>query len=168
MLIRRVVGSTLILLSIWLTLVDTLSLTNIAIGLLLAALVNIFFSEAVHRYISPRILNHIFTGLLYLPLFIVEIFSASFRLALQVFQPRPKLKPAIVALPLEVSTPTAMTMLAIMVTLTPGTLALDLDPKQRLLYIHWVDVTTTNKELYKDKEASIGDMELWAKRIFQR
>lgn len=65
-------------------------------------------------------------------------------------QPRPRLRPAIIAYPLTVRTDAQITLLANMITLTPGTLSIDVSEDRRTLYIHVLDVA--------DHEALINEV----------
>ena len=67
-----------------------------------------------------------------------EVFRSNLILAWYVMQPKLKLNPGIVAIPLDVETPLEITILATVITLTPGTLSLDLGEREgrRVLYVH--------------------------------
>jgi multicomponent Na+:H+ antiporter subunit E len=68
-----------------------------------------------------------------------QIILTNIGLAWLILQPRPKLNPGIIAVPLELSTGVEITTLASSVTLTPGTLSIDLgqnEQGQRVLYVH--------------------------------
>jgi len=68
--------------------------------------------------------------------FFKELVIANFRVALDVVTPAYRMKPAIVAIPLDATTDAEITMLANMLTMTPGTLSLDVSPDRSTLYIH--------------------------------
>ena len=65
-----------------------------------------------------------------------EIVVATVRVAWEVVTPQRLRHPGIVAVPLDVTTDTEITLLANLVTLTPGTLSLDLSEDRRTLYVH--------------------------------
>lgn len=67
-----------------------------------------------------------------------EVFRSNMILAWYVIQPKLKLNPGIVAIPLDAETPLEITILATAITLTPGTISVDLGEKegQRVLYVH--------------------------------
>jgi multicomponent Na+:H+ antiporter subunit E len=65
-----------------------------------------------------------------------EVVKANLRVAIDVLTPRPRMTPGIVAIPLEAGTDAEITMLANLITLTPGTLSLDVSSDRRVLYIH--------------------------------
>lgn len=70
--------------------------------------------------------------------FLVELFRASVRVAIDIVRPRlhASIEPGIVAIPLTVETDIEITVLANVISLTPGTLSLDLSDDKRVLYIH--------------------------------
>jgi multicomponent Na+:H+ antiporter subunit E len=85
-----------------------------------------------------------------LGLFLRELVLSALRVAWLVVQPKPRLHPGIIACPLTVTTDAQITLLANMITLTPGTLSIDVSDDRRTLYIHAIDVT--------DREALIGSI----------
>jgi multicomponent Na+:H+ antiporter subunit E len=85
-----------------------------------------------------------------LGLFLRELVLSALRVAWLVVQPKPRLHPGIIAYPLTVTTDAQITLLANMITLTPGTLSIDVSDDRRTLYIHAIDVT--------DREALIGSI----------
>ena len=69
-----------------------------------------------------------------------ELVLANLRVARLVLGPRARMHPAIVALPLDVRSDLAIQLLAATITLTPGTLSIDMASDRRTLYVHVVDV----------------------------
>ena len=81
----------------------------------------------------------IFWSIVFLVYLLWEIIVANVNLAWLILQPKPDIHPAIVAVPLRVTTGLEITMIATAITLTPATLSLDLkiDPKgNATLYVH--------------------------------
>lgn len=70
--------------------------------------------------------------------FLYEIIKANIRLAITVLSPRMKLRPAVVAFPLSLQTEAGIIFLANLITLTPGTLSLDISGDKRVLFIHTI------------------------------
>ena len=68
--------------------------------------------------------------------FVVQAVLAAARVAWDVVTPRAYAKPGVIAVPLDIRSDTGITVLAALVTLTPGTLALDVSEDRRVLYIH--------------------------------
>jgi multicomponent Na+:H+ antiporter subunit E len=67
-----------------------------------------------------------------------ELILANLRLARDVIGPVRRLRPGIVAVPLDIENDTMIAILANLVTLTPGTLALDVSSDGRVLFVHAV------------------------------
>jgi multicomponent Na+:H+ antiporter subunit E len=65
-----------------------------------------------------------------------ELLLANLRIAYEVITPTHYMKPGVVAIPLDVKTDVEITLLANLITLTPGTLSLDVSQDRRVLYIH--------------------------------
>ena len=70
--------------------------------------------------------------------FVRELVEANLRLAWDILTPRHKSRPAIVAIPLDASSDIEITLLANLITLTPGTLSLHVTEDRSVLYIHSV------------------------------
>ena len=70
--------------------------------------------------------------------FIGELVEANLRLAYDVLTPTHYMRPAIVAIPLDARTDFEITLLANLITLTPGTLALHVAEDRSVLYVHSV------------------------------
>lgn len=69
-----------------------------------------------------------------------ELLIANLRVAWLVLRPHGQLRPAIVAVPLDVRSDLAIQLLAATITLTPGTLSLDVASDRATLYVHVIDV----------------------------
>lgn len=68
--------------------------------------------------------------------FLWELVLANLRLARDVVRPLSDLRPAVVAIPLDLDTDVEITLLSTLITLTPGTLSLDVSSDRKVLYIH--------------------------------
>jgi len=68
--------------------------------------------------------------------FLKELFKANIRVAADVLTIRHHMKPGVVAVPLDVNTDLEITILANLITLTPGTLSLDVSDDRKILYVH--------------------------------
>lgn len=80
-----------------------------------------------------------------LALFIKELVLSALKVAWLVVQPSPKLRPGIIAYPLTVASDAEITLLANMITLTPGTLSIDVSEDRHTLYIHAIDIESREK-----------------------
>jgi len=68
--------------------------------------------------------------------FLKELVIANLKVAAAVLFPEGRLRPAIVAVPLALDRDAEIALLANLVTLTPGTLSLDVSPDRRTLFVH--------------------------------
>jgi multicomponent Na+:H+ antiporter subunit E len=82
----------------------------------------------------PKLISFIFY-------FLYELFKANLKVAYDVVTPRHYMKPGIFAIQLDAKTDLEITLLANIITLTPGTLTLDVSPDKKTLYIHSMYVT---------------------------
>ncbi len=72
-----------------------------------------------------------------------------------------KINPGIVKISPQLKSDAAITLLANSITLTPGTLSVDIDEKNNDLYIHWINVTNLKPSI----EDICGTFPEWARRI---
>ena len=75
-------------------------------------------------------------------LFFKELILSALRVAWLALQPRIAIRPAIIAYPLTVTSDAQITLLANMITLTPGTLSVDVSDDRKWLYVHAIDVAS--------------------------
>jgi len=73
-------------------------------------------------------------------LFLAELFLSAGRVARDTLAPRMNFRPAIIAMPLQVKSETEIMLLANLISLTPGTLSVDISTDRSTLYIHAMDV----------------------------
>ncbi len=83
-------------------------------------------------------------------LFIYELILSAWRVAVLVMSPKMDLQPGILAYPLRVKRDFEITLLANLITLTPGTLSVDVSEDRSTLYVHCIDCS--------DPEATIRDI----------
>lgn len=90
--------------------------------------------------------------------FIWQLLLANLRVTYEVLTPPHTMRPAVVAVPLDVTRPAAVTLLANLITLTPGTLTLDVAPNGKTLYVHAMhvqDAETFRREIKEGFEQYI-------------
>jgi multicomponent Na+:H+ antiporter subunit E len=120
---------------IWMALIGQFSLANFVMGFFLSVgslwIVNLPGETPLLSYVVRL---YRFVGLLVF--FVKELVIANLRVALEVLTKGYQMQPAIIAIPLDTRSEFSITVLANLITLTPGTLSLDVSPGKDTLYIH--------------------------------
>lgn len=73
-------------------------------------------------------------------LFLYELVLSSLRVARDVLKPRMTFRPGIVAVPIDLKDDLQITMLANLITLTPGTMSVDVSDDRKHIYVHAMDI----------------------------
>ena len=148
----------------WLLLTLDLSLANLLAGGVAALITSLLFAkyffQKVVKFIQPL---RYFWLLVYLVIFTWECIKANFDVAYRVLHPAMPIKPGIVKVKLELKSEFARTMLANSITMTPGTISVDL--MDDILYVHWIYVKSEDPEVYSRKIT--GKFEKYIKKIFE-
>ena len=143
--LSRYVATAGALFCLWLLLTSTSDLQEVAAGAILALLVAGLgyhgFTSRGLRIFSPRRLVHL---AIYLPVFFWEMLKANFDVAWRVVHPRMPIRPGIVAIKTELDSDIGKLFLANCITLTPGTLTMDV--RGDYLFIHWINVKDEDVE----------------------
>jgi multicomponent Na+:H+ antiporter subunit E len=132
---RNPIGLLLLTLA-WLVLTGSFTIPNAVLGLLLAGLVSAFAREQRRR---NRITIRLRATVRLAVLFLRELVLSAYRVARLVVTPRMDLKPGIFAYRLKLDRNFEITLLANLITLTPGTLSVDVSPDRRTLFVHAID-----------------------------
>lgn len=124
----------IILALIWVSITGDFSLANLLIGMLLGYLILGFALRniaAFSRYAGklPKLVR--FSGF-----FLRELFTSNLRVAYDVLTPTHHMRPAVIAVPLKARTDGEITVLTNLISLTPGTLGLDVSSDRKVLYLH--------------------------------
>lgn len=93
---------------------------------------------------SRHPLHRLWMALIYLFKFLWEMIKANFHVAYIVINPALPIRPGIVKIRTRLTKESAITMLTNSITLTPGTLTVDVNPEKREIYIHCIEVTSIN------------------------
>ena len=74
--------------------------------------------------------------------FVRELVLANIRVAVDVLRPHGAIRPAVVAVPLDVTTDREILLLSMLINITPGSVTIDLSDDRRTLYVHVMHVTS--------------------------
>ncbi len=118
---------------------------GVFVALLVAYLTGGFFVTRPHTFAHPE--RYLYLIFVYLPVFFWECFKANVDVAYRVSHPGLPIKPGIVKVKTHLKSDTGLTFLANSITLTPGTLSVDVDKESGILYVHWIYVKDTDMEI---------------------
>ena len=118
---------------VWIGMTGEFTPVNFVIGFGLGMLI-LFFARRVIG--TPHYLAKMVQVLELFVFVLWELILANLRVAYDVLTPGYRMQPGVVAIPLDARTDVEITLLANLITLTPGTLSLDVSSDRRVLYIH--------------------------------
>lgn len=121
----------------WAAASGTFTLPNLLFGGAIGAVAIYLIRDRVE---APRLSRRLRRILALALLFSYELVMSATKVALLVIRPDMNLTPGVIAFPLTVESDAEITILANLVTLTPGTLSVDVSEDRRHLYIHVLDM----------------------------
>ncbi len=113
-------------------------------GLLIIYIFRRFFTSRFYLLRVVAVLNLIY-------IFTLELILSNVAVLKAVLRPKLNIKPGIFAFPTELKEDWEITMLANLITLTPGTLVVDVSPDNRILYIHAMDISDADEAIQSIK-----------------
>jgi multicomponent Na+:H+ antiporter subunit E len=133
---------------VWAALTGSFTYINLAFGLVLSygilwIVTRAGVQDSGYFKRVPRIVS-------FLLFFVKELIKANLQVAYDVLTTKDHMQPGIVGVPLEAKTNMEITLLANFITMTPGTLSLDVSTDQKVLYIHAMYI--------KDRQAFIDEI----------
>ena len=135
---------------IWLAFTATLAKEEVYVGIgvsfLIALMTSKFLQCCTLKFLMP---NRLFFMFVYILVFLRELLKANLDVARRVISPSLPINPGIIKFKTNLKSDYAKMVLANSITLTPGTLSIDIIDDT--FYVHWIDVKSTNpKETFKD------------------
>ena len=118
---------------LWALATGSFTLTNFMFGFAVSSLVLLFLGR-VDGINQGTVRFRAAIGLF--AFFVWELIAAGLRVAREILTPSMKVRPAIIAIPLDVRSDTQITLLASLIVLTPGSVSLDVSKDRRFLFVH--------------------------------
>ena len=84
--------------------------------------------------------------------FVWELIMANLRVAIDVLRPGTTIRPAVVAIPLDVTSDGEILMLSMLINITPGSVTIDVSDDRRTLYVHVMHMTSAEASRREIKE----------------
>lgn len=148
----------------WLLLVFKITVPYLIVGSVAALLCTLFFGrffiKNVYKLLQPQ---RYFWFIVYLFVFIWECIKANIDVAYRVLHPAMPIRPGIVKVKTTLKSELARTLLANSITMTPGTITVDIIGDY--FYIHWIYVRSEDPEVYT--VLIMGAFEKYIKRIIE-
>ncbi|WP_164668537.1 Na+/H+ antiporter subunit E [Virgibacillus doumboii] len=119
-------------------------ITGYIIGILLLLLLNRFIPDTFY-------LDRVYKIIKLILLFIKELISSNIDIVKLVYKRKPEFEPGIFAMPTELKSNWEITLLANLITLTPGTLSVAVSHDNTHIYIHAMDIDDINESIYSIK-----------------
>ena len=133
-----------VLLVTWLLLNNTVAMGHVVLGVILGMLIPWFTST----FWSEKIcLGKIGVFLRFAMIVGFDIVIANITVAKQILSPNDSLKPNFLHIPLDVTHPLGISVLASAISLTPGTVSTDLSKDQKTLIVHALHVEDMDAEI---------------------
>jgi len=160
----RSIALFILLFGFWLIFTYSLKTDHLIAGVVLSLLITLFFGkyfvDHAGRFIQPK---RYAWGLIYLIIFVWECVKANFDVAYRVIHPDLPIHPGIVKVKLNLQNDMARAILANSITMTPGTITVDI--QDDYIYIHWINVRGQRPEEYSHRIC--GKFEKYIGRIFE-
>jgi multicomponent Na+:H+ antiporter subunit E len=122
---------------IWLVLTGSFTFVNFMFGMVIG-----YFTLMITQITGEKnpYFRKVFLTIFFICYFVKELALANFKIAYDVLTPyrHYHMKAGIVAIPLSVKSDGEITLLANLITLTPGTLCLDVSDDRKVMYVHFM------------------------------
>ena len=150
----------------WLGLTWSVNSVTLLIGVIVSLFVSFYTWDMFNpRFSTAKIVSRTIAFLEYLLVFLWECLKANIDVAYRVSHPGVPVHPGIVKVKTELKSDLGLTFLANSITLTPGTMTVDIDKDNGFLYIHWIEVK--EKDVQKATKRICGRFESILRRIFE-
>ncbi len=154
---------------IWMLLAGSVSIAVLLLGLAVTFLGLWGFGRSdVYRTGGERVSSlmwRLWNTLVFLVIFLGEVFRSAIGVARFAYQPIDRMRPGVIRVKTILRSRTAITVLANLISLTPGTLTMDFNSDEWAYYVHWIDVTTLDED--ERAEALIQNMEEHLRRVLE-
>ena len=139
-------ATNLILAFVWAALNGGIGLPSLLVGFIIGYLV-LFILQPLFG--ASRYCRKLFDGVTLALYFIKELIVSSFKVSWDVLTPTQRSNPAMIAVPIDANTDAEITVLANLVSLTPGSLSIDISEDRSHLLVHALFVD--DLDLFKEE-----------------
>jgi len=130
---------------VWFALTGAANYQEIILGIVIAILISLVAGQfLITTEKSRHPIRRFFFFILYIFKFVWEMIKANIEVAYLVIHPLVPIKPGIVKIKTKLTKDSSITVLSNSITLTPGTLTVDVNKDKQELYVHWIKVKSTD------------------------
>ena len=130
---------------LWIAANSSFAIDSVASGAIISAALAYIFTQKTDVWQGVRFSpSRFYHFILYTGVFAVELLRANFNMMRYVYAPRIDVKPGIVKIKTRLKSPLGRLALANSIALTPGSLVVDIEGDT--LFVHWLDVRTTDPD----------------------
>lgn len=147
----------LMLAIVWVALTDSVSLYNFILGFLVGWAI----LALIQRHVPPLkgYSNRVSRIISFAVFFVKELVVANIRVAYDVLTPTSYMSPGVVGYKLDAKTDTEILFVSTFISLTPGTLSMDVSDDKKVLYIHAM--------FLEDKASFITDIQALERHVLR-
>ena len=159
---RKIAVMYMTLLLFWVMLQGSFAFDVLLIGSLVSATIAFLYRDGLSFFTEFRPTRKaVIAGFKYYAYFFKALFTSNIKLALIILSPSLPIKPGIVKVRTKLKTSMGRLMLANSITLTPGTLTVELEGEW--IYVHWVtteaeDIETATQQIVANFESYLEVM----------
>ncbi|MCM8768609.1 MAG: Na+/H+ antiporter subunit E [Candidatus Omnitrophica bacterium] len=134
---------------------------GLGVSLVVALIFGELFTESAHKFLG---FQRYFWAIYYLPVLFYACLVANLDVAYRVLHPRLPIRPGIVKVKTRLKSKSGRTALANSITLTPGTMSVEVTD-DGFLYIHWINVQS--RDIEETTRLIVERFERILERIFE-
>ena len=162
---RRFLSLFIVLLAVYIIISGSIAPIDLFMGVIASIIVSSLMSKYIVRSDEKLSLSRLVVLVKYFfhYLFLIEV-KTHLDVIKRIISPSLPINPGIVEVPYNLESDYAVTLTANSITNTPGTAVVSIDPKAKKLYVHWIDVKTTDP--LECRKLISKTFEEYAKKIF--
>jgi len=161
--LSKVIFETIVLFLTWILLTESFASSELIFGFIISLVISLgtanLFTEHGLSHLNPK---RLFYLIIYIPYYLYQVVKANIDVAIIVLSPSLPIKPGIVKVKTNLKTDVGKLSLANSITLTPGTITMDIDGED--VYVHWIKVKDESVE--GATQEIVGPFEEFLKEIF--
>ncbi|GGF07371.1 Na(+)/H(+) antiporter subunit E [Halobacillus andaensis] len=133
----------------WMFLSETYNFTSFLVGYI----IGILMLFVLQRFIPDTFyIKRVFSVIKLIMLFVRELLLSNIDIVKLAYKPKLDIQPGIFALPIDLKSNWEITLLANLISLTPGTLSLEVSEDYSKIYIHAMDIPDVEQSIKDIKE----------------